>query len=487
MNQADPDYIEAAEAVISLIKSEGDAAFAEVGGVNKQTTQGVLTETETRSFSTFPETGVWCRPFISGASEYGYVSDPDDSALSDFVGRVTRAARHLAQERNTSHPASTLRTTHPGWDAQQVEALSANNKEAALTEALTAVRESSLVERARLEYTDTYEKIAFLTTEGTALHLERQRASVALTIQPTNGPKIRRFLGTTRPEELWTEVGSFVSDAFADAQENAVTDDTIAGECIQEPATILLRPQAAGQLFHLLSHYYEADMHLMGLSPYEFGEEVAADAITIRDTVVDGAWGALAYDAEGRPTTPTTLVRDGKLVALLHDTATAVEFEQRPAGNAIPSLDYDHPPRIHARHLDIMAGESDFSDLLIGSEIVVNRFGPAQFEDEVEKTGREGWMPASSLYATEIADHSPDPDRVGHLQLPIAEGKSLSNREQVNLSDYAVEISPDTLKSVTALSKDRETTGYVCTKHKSSVPVSVSTPSLQLRSTIAHR
>jgi TldD protein len=228
-------------------------------------------------------------------------------------------------------------------------------------------------------------------------------------------------------------------------------------------------------------------MHLMGLSPFEFGEKVATNAITIRDTVVDGVWGALAYDAEGRPTTPTTVVRDGELVALLHDTATAVEFGQRPAGNAIPSLDYDHPPRIHARHLDVEAGETEHSDLLISSDIAVTRFGPAQYVDEVEKTGREGWMPASSLYATEIADHSPDPDQVGHLRLPIAEGTALNNREQLEPSGYAVEISPETLMSVTGLSKGRETVGYVCSKHKSSIPCAVSAPSLQLRSTVLRR
>src|SRR5699024_2498600 len=118
---------------------------------------------------------------------------------------------------------------------------------------------------------------------------------------------------------------SFVADALADARRFRNLDILEVDHLIGTEVPTVLSSRAAGQLIHHGSHYFEADTHFMGLSPYDLGEQIAADELTIWDDVRPNSWAGLTYDAEGRPTIPTTLVRDGRLVSLLHDTASATD------------------------------------------------------------------------------------------------------------------------------------------------------------------
>ncbi len=531
MNDEIPTSVAAAERIRSLVEAVEDVAYAEVGGVDRIATEARVTGDGVEYVEARTESGAWCRPFVDGAADYRYVSVEDDDVtieddanvgddgasverddadtesdgtngegfdantgdddvddgIADMVDRVARSARFLAQTRDAAYDPSTHSASHPGWAVERADERSIDEKSRMLSDALEPLLADDAVERVRLSYTDASEDVTTLTTTGTSLRLAVDRAAVDLTIQSRDAPKIRRHLGTTAPETLWAGVDGFVDDALADVRRlrslGATDDsDTLVGDDVPT----VLSPRAAGQLFHYLSHYFEADTHLMGLSPFDLGEKIGPDALTIRDGVVADSWVALAYDAEGRPTTPTTLVRDGRLVDRLHDTATAIDAETWPAGNVVPSLGFESSPRIHARQLDVAAGSEELEELRDGAALVVDRFGAPVVEDEIEDTQRDGWMPASSLYAADMREHteSADPGRLG---FPVAEGWRLVDGEPSSWIEgvrvrFAVD--SDTLQAITALSATRETVTGECRKHGSTLPFAVTAPAVRLAATV---
>src|SRR5699024_6925467 len=161
-----------------------------------------------------------------------------------------------------------------------------------------------VIDRIRLSYTDAREDSVLMTTTGSALQTATDRAAVNLIIQLTDTSKIRRHLGTTAPKILWNALGSFVADALADARRFRNLDILEVDHLIGTEVPTVLSSRAAGQLIHHVSHYFEADTHFMGLSPYDLGEQIAADELTIWDDVRPNSWAGLTYDAEGRPTIP---------------------------------------------------------------------------------------------------------------------------------------------------------------------------------------
>ena len=219
----------------------------------------------------------------------------------------------------------------------------------------------------------------------------------------------------------------------------------------------------------------------MGLSPYSVGDEIGPAALRIEDTIHAGSWAALGYDAELRPTTPVNLVEDGTVTGLLHNTASAAENETYPHGNAVPSLGFEQPPRIHARHLEVAPGDTTRADLRAGADVLVERFDEPWLRDEFERVQRSGTMPASVLYAKHLERKTEErPDR-GCAELPIAEGYRLSDGARAGrVTGVSLEYEPSTLHGVTALGAARDTVTGVSEKHKSRLPYAVTAPGVRL-------
>jgi TldD protein len=240
-----------------------------------------------------------------------------------------------------------------------------------------------------------------------------------------------------------------------------------------------------GQLVHFASRYLEADMGYMGLSPYEVGDAIGPSALEIEDTVHAGSWAALGYDFELRPTTPVKLVEDGRVARLLHNTTSAAEEETFPAGNAVPSLGFEQPPRIHARHLDVSPGTATREALEAEADVLVERFDEPWLRDEFERVQRAGVMPPSVLYAKDIDRKTTDRPECGFAELPIAEGYQLVGGEPAGrIEDVALEYDPETLRQVSVIGSARETTTGVTDKHKSRLPWAVTAPGARLQATL---
>ena len=109
-----------------------------------------------------------------------------------------------------------------------------------------------------------------------------------------------------------------------------------------------------------------ADEVQRGRSPFadQLGEELAAPAFVLADDGLDpGGLASAPFDGEGTPRGRTPLVRDGKLLAYLHDSYTARRGEASSTGNASRSS-YRSAPSVSTSNLVLESGELSLERLL---------------------------------------------------------------------------------------------------------------------------
>jgi TldD protein len=485
MSDEREEALDAMDWLLDTLEADDAVSYAEVGGVYQDKTDVVVTGDGPRSETEFIETGVWLRVFADGAADYRYTSSLEEEALTDVAERAIRSGEVLAQEEPGRFDAyTTHRGTHGGWANEGIHERDIDEKVAAVEEGLAAADDLDL-DRRWANYMDAHIEEAVGTTTGSVVRTTLDRARVNFSLTLADGPKVSRHDGSTAGAAFLETLGDTFEAAAADARALASADpvDAPTGE-----TTVALSPEAAGQLFHFVSHYLEADAGYMGMSPYAVGDRIGPEELAIEDTVHAGSWTARAYDAEVKPTTPTRLVSNGRIERLLHNTTTAAEEDTYPAGNSVPSLGFTEPPRIHARHLEVDAGEADAASLRADADVYVERFEEPWFHDEFERVQRKGVFPASALYAKDIDRKSVDsPDR-GSAEFPIAEGYRLEDGERAGrVDDVSLEYTPDVLRTVSRIGDARETVTGVCAKHKSQLPFAVTAPGVRLEAPVEER
>lgn len=476
------DALEAMDWLLTRFEEDEAVAYAEVGGVYKEKTDAVVTADGPRERVAFAESGVWLRTFADGAADYRYTTSLDEESLEDEAERAVRGGEVLAQRDPASFDAHTThRAVHGGWASEPIDAVGVDEKVAVVEDGLAAAEDLDL-RRVWVNYADAHVEETAGTTTGSTVRTTLDRAQVTCSLHLEGGPKVRRHAGSTDGAAFLDELPAVFESAAADAR--ALSDAGVAGAPTGE-ADIALSPRAAGQLFHFVSHYLEADTGYMGMSPYAVGDRIGPEGLDIEDTVRAGSWAARAYDAEVRPTTPTHVVSGGEVERLLHNTASAVEEGTYPAGNAVPSLEHQQPPRIHARHLDVAPGDATPASLRAGADVYVERFGKPWFRDEFERVQRSGVFPASVLYAKDIDRKTGDRSDCGSAEFPVAEGYRLEGGERAGRVDgVSLEYDPDVLRTLSAFGAARATTTGVCEKHKSHLPFAVTAPGVRLRATL---
>ncbi|WP_276248978.1 metallopeptidase TldD-related protein [Haladaptatus sp. YSMS36] len=470
--------VDALEFLLDRFEGVETVAYAEVGAIAQAKTDIVVTEDGLRNATPFTETGVCCRVFAEGAADYRYTTSLDEESLTDVSDRAIRSGEVLAQrdagrfDQFTHHQG-----VHGGWASSRIDAVEKAEKVDILQAGLTAGENLDL-SNAWVNYTDAHIETTLATTTGSTVQTTLDRGAVTAILTLIDGQKVKRHAGSTRGVGFLDHLPGFFDELVEDATEleSATVETPPTGE-----TTIVLSPRAAGQLFHFVSRYLEADMGYMGLSPYAVGDRIGSNELAIEDTIHAGSWAALAYDFEGRPTTPVQLVEDGRVTRLLHNTTSAAEEDTFPAGSAVPSLGFDQPPRIHARHLEVAPGTATTDELNHGATVVIDRFGDPYLRDDLERVQRTGVMPPSVLYAKDIDRKTTDrPDR-GRAQLPVAEGYRLDGGERVGrVSGVALDFEPGTLDAISAIGRVRETTTGVANKHKSRLPYAVTAPGIRL-------
>lgn len=468
--------VDAVDELLAILESDTRVSFAEVGGVTRDATEIVGTTKGVRSANEWITTGVWCRVFADGSAGYRFSTELSPESLSEMANRATTGGDQLAQSLTGQvDVASTYRGVHDGWERESVTERPLSEKRERLTEALDNV--TTALDRARVQYADERVDCSVATTADSAVRTTVDRARVDATVVPDGGTKVRRHYGSTRGASLLDEMADHIADADRDAREIAGASDAARPS---GPTTVLLSPEAAGQLCHEIAGYLAADVAAFGFSPFERGDRLTDAPLTIDDEVRAGSWAAVAYDFEARPSTPVRLVTQGRVESFLHDTTTASEAEQIPAGNVIPAIGFEQPPRIHHRHLSVHSGAASQESLLSEADVYVRRFGSPFYRDEFERTQRSGAMPPSSLYAHDVAERIGTRPDAGTIELPIAEGFLVDNGELGAAVDSTVVWTADALETIDGIGRARSTITGVASKHKSRMPYAVTAPAIRM-------
>ena len=472
---------DAVDHLLDRFEDETAVAYAEVGAVEMERTDAVVTEDGPRETTEFSETGVSCRVFTDGAADYRYTTHHDEEALDDVADRAIRGGEFLAQDEPARFDRYTLhRASHDGWADEPIHGPALDEKLATLGAVDPA--DEATVEREWLTYRDAHVESSLTTTVGSTVRTVRDRASVDVVLETAAGPTVERHAGSTRGAAFLDRIPELLADAAADARALAAADPVAVptGE-----TDLVLAPRAAGQLVAFVARYLEADHSYLGLSPYAVGDRIGPATLSIEDGVRAGSWAARAYDAEARPTTPVGLVENGRVTAMLHNVASAADADTgdgaAPAGNAVPSLGFERAPRIHARHLDVAAGTTTPAGLRADADLVVERFDEPRLRDEFERAQRTGHTPASVMYAKDIERMIQPREERGTADLPVAEGYRLTDGERAGrIEDATLRFEPSLLTGIEALGAVRETVTGVDEKHKSRLPFAVTAPGIRL-------
>ena len=162
------------------------------------------------------------------------------------------------------------------------------------------------------------------------------------------------------------------------------------------------------------------------------GEAVAAERLTVTDDgTIDGGLGSSMFDREGNPHAPLSIIENGVLKSYLHNTRTAIREGLGPAGSTgHASGGFSGVPGVGSTNLEIEGGEISLEEMISG----VKR----------------------GILLTRISGY-PDPIS-GHYSGTVKGGMLIENGEIVRPITGTM-ISGnifDNLKSITALSKERE-------------------------------
>ena len=123
---------------------------------------------------------------------------------------------------------------------------------------------------------------------------------------------------------------------------------------------LIFSPDVFGEFFSVFSSVFSGKKAMEGVNPWrhKLGEQVAVNALTLTNHPRHSlGLFPLYFDGEGRATSPVSLIENGELKNLLHNTKTARYFKVAPTGSAIrgvkSSLD------VSPHQLVIQASDSD--------------------------------------------------------------------------------------------------------------------------------
>ncbi|RMH50881.1 MAG: TldD/PmbA family protein [Bacteroidetes bacterium] len=209
-------------------------------------------------------------------------------------------------------------------------------------------------------------------------------------------------------------------------------------------------------LHEAVGHLLEADVVAAGRSPLAGweGGAVAGEAVTLVDdpTWPDGR-GSMAFDDEGTPATPTTLIERGILRGLLTDRLWADHLDRPRTGNA-RRQDYRYPPLPRMTNLLLQPGDAD-PDALIAAV-------------------------ADGLYVEQIGHGVTHPD--GRFAFDVVAGRRIE-AGRLTHPVAGVQItgtSLDALAGLVGIARDPhvETARGLCKKAGQVVPISVGMPTV---------
>jgi TldD protein len=195
----------------------------------------------------------------------------------------------------------------------------------------------SKIVQAITQLLETEQRILVVNNEGVYQDDVRTYTRyVAMAVAQENGVMQQAYEGPGRFKgfELFEEI-----DAVSIAEEVAVSaiDLLSAQDMESQVMPVVLHNGFGGVIFHeACGHPLEATSVAKGLSPFsgKIGQKIGSDLVTAYDDGdVDGAWGRLSFDDEGKPTQKNLLIENGVLKSYLIDYRNARKMKMEPTGS----------------------------------------------------------------------------------------------------------------------------------------------------------
>ncbi len=215
------------------------------------------------------------------------------------------------------------------------------------------------------QYIDEYVKKTFISSKGSLITFDFQRAGIHIHFELADGERrLREFFqrGGTHFSQLEN-----LDESLLFRYQQACT--FLAKSEPIEPGkwTLVLSPEVSGIFAHeSFGHKSESDFMAGDLGAQEawkIGTKVGSEILTIIDSGQVHGSGYVPYDDEGTRSRFTTLIDKGVLSGRLHSVSTATMMDESLTGNA-RAVDFSYEPIVRMTTTYIKEGTQSLYDLI---------------------------------------------------------------------------------------------------------------------------
>jgi PmbA protein len=344
----------------------GGASDAEAWAEGSRSREVRVHAGEVESLTEASGRGVGLRAWIGTRTGYAYGTDLSDAGLAELAEAAVGAAQVADQDESSAAPE------RAGAEPAQIEGL--RDEGVAATETAEVIDLAKLIERVALDrdervsaveevvYVDEDTDAAIVTSRGVSGTYGASVAYSFLQAMATQDSEVQTGLGFgvgRSPRQLAAE--SIGAEAGDEAASMLGATKPQSRSC-----PVVLSDRVTASFIGLIGGALCADEVQRGRSPFvdRLGDELASKVLVVADDGTDPAGMASApFDGEGTPRGHTPLLRDGKLLAYLHDSYTARRGGADSTGNASRSS-YRSPPAVSPSNLLLDPGDLSLERLI---------------------------------------------------------------------------------------------------------------------------
>ncbi|HUX05216.1 MAG TPA: TldD/PmbA family protein [Acidimicrobiales bacterium] len=431
--------------------------FAEVFVEDRVTSSAVLDQRRVEELNSGHDRGAGIRVVVGDTTGFAHTSDLSEGGLrraAQAAASVARGGgggvREVALDALNSR--ASLAVVAPGDvdKARKIELLMQADD--------VARSEGASVRQVQVAVGDSSRRFVVANSDGSfaADHQVRTRFNISCVASGDTGMQTgyRPIAGTRGFEILSPET---VAEAARGAARQAITK-LDARPAPSGDLPVVLAGGSGGILFHeACGHGLEADAVLKQASVYagKLGQRVASPLVTlVDDGTVQGEWGYLGIDDEGRPAARNVLIENGVLTDYMWDFLRARKEGRRSSGNG-RRQSYQYLPMVRMTNTYLLAGDADADEIVAQTPygVYVAQLGGGQVDTAT------GDFVFGMTAAFLIED--------GKITTPLRDCNLIGN-------------GPDVLQRVDAVASDFSMTPGTCGKDGQQVPVGTGQATMRL-------
>ncbi|MBR4164088.1 MAG: TldD/PmbA family protein [Solobacterium sp.] len=285
------------------------------------------------SFVTSKVTGFSLRGIINGKMANMALENDDDSLMENVIRSMKEQAEAITAEDVSviRHPVEAVSSPKADtWVKPEIPEILDTMKK--LEEKLLAY-DPRIIQVATIEWNEQTVIREIVNSYGMNIHDENVVQVIFAEAAAKEGNDIKNDYHV----EVVHDLSQLDQDAFVKELADSVLYKLNATSLKSNTYPVIFESKAMTELFGALSAMFSGELVSKGISPVKasfIGEKIFADCITIIDDPANPeALIRMAYDDEGCPTSRKTLVENGVLKMILHDSKSALRMETESTGN----------------------------------------------------------------------------------------------------------------------------------------------------------